>query len=673
MSKSGRVVFLLCLFAGLSAIAVEGAATAGTAAAAETAIPEVRKFELNSAVNPCDDFHAYVCSKVESQFKLRDDRSAHTFAFDDSDERILEKKKDFFRNIDREKKLSPRSQQMKDYYKACMDVTAGIRDEKKLVQELKAEMAAVKTLPQFLALNRANLTNDKWSVIGYGLLPNIDDPLTYDITFGVPLMGLPEHSYYDNAELVDGYRELIGETFDTLYPEGDKKEHRARAAALIDFEKKFIKTYPYPAEFRQRYTQPRRISRADFLKKISVLNLESFFRAHVPGKTLIRDFVPESLDFLEKELTPANLAVLKDMYLYRSARGIMDDAYPELFQKRWDFSHKYLGGPLTRSDRQERCTGAVMGAFGRELDYEMLPRLFPDFPREKMAAVAERIRASILQGIEQNDWLSAEGKRGALEKVKTARLQLVQPLTPKEWDFKEVQIMSPRHPYENARKLIMAGHRRSFKKLREGVNQQAWGMGPLTVNAYYSPDKNKFVLPIGILQFPFFIKDGDMTENLGAVGAVVGHELGHSIDDEGSKFDARGRLNPWMTEEDLRRFQARGQKMMDQFERAGHNGRLTQGENIADLVGLTFAYNAAFPEGKGQPEEKRKFFVSYARVWCNVMREKTREMQLKTDPHSLGEARINQQVRHQPGFYEAFSCNRNNRLYLNEADRIKVW
>ena len=180
-------------------------------------------------------------------------------------------------------------------------------------------------------------------------------------------------------------------------------------------------------------------------------------------------------------------------------------------------------------------------------------------------------------------------------------------------------------------------------------------------------------MPIGILQYPFFMKDGDVIENLGAVGSVAGHELGHSIDDEGSKFDAKGKLNQWMAEEDIKKFQERGKKMIEQFNKIGHNGNLTQGENIADLVGLSFAYNAAFPENKGQVEDKKKFFVAYGRVWCNVMREKTKEMQLKTDPHSLGYARINEQVKHQSGFQEAFSCKANNKLYLDEEKRIKIW
>ncbi len=659
-------------------ILVIGCASAALAdqvskAIASSDIPEKRDFILDLAVNPCQNFHQYVCGNVEKSFKLRDDRSSHTFAFDDSDERILEKKKNFLKNIKSEKKLSARSKQIKDYYMACMNEKNSILEEKKLVAELVSEVAKIKTVDDFIKINLTNMTNEKWSLISYDMMPNIDDSGIYDMTFDVNLMGLPEHSYYENAELVEEFKKLMAAFLDTLYPKESKEDHLMRAANIIDFEKKFKAIYPYPAEFRQRYTQPRKISRADFLAKTSLLKLDLFFKKYVPDSILLREFVPESFEFLQKELVQKNLDVLKDIYTYRSARDFMDDAYPDLFKKRFAFRHKFLGGPISRSDRQERCTMAVMGSFNRELDIEMLPRLFPSFPNDKMEAVALKIRQSIAAGIEKNKWLSAASKAGALEKIQTAKLQLVKPVTDREWDFKPIQKLSSTMPYENGKKLALAGHKRAFEKLKEGVNKEAWGMGPLTVNAYYSPDKNKFVMPIGILQYPFFVAEGDLIENLGAVGAVIGHELGHGIDDEGSKFDSQGKLRQWMTDQDIKKFQERGKKMMDQFNKIGHNGALTQGENVADLVGLTFSYNAAFPAGKGTVQDKQKFFVAYGRLWCNVMREKAIEMQLKTDPHSLGFARINEQVKHQTGFQEAFSCKKTDALYLSESDRITIW
>jgi putative endopeptidase len=638
-----------------------------------SAIPDKREFPLSQSINACDDFHSYVCSDVEKSFKLRDDRSSHTFAFSDSDERILEKKKNFFKNIKNEKKLSPRSLQFKDFYMACMNSKESAKEERALVKKLASEVKSIKTIEDYIKINVANMTNEKWGFISYEIMPNIDNPLIYDMTFDLGYMGLPEQSYYENAELVTAYTNLIAESLNTIFPKESKAEHLKRAQAVVDFEKKFIKDYPLPDEFRKRWTQPRKVSREDFLKQTSAIGLEPFFSKNVPETTQLRDFMPESFAFVQNELNATNLPVLRDMYAYRSGRSYMDDAYPEYFKKRWDFRHKFFGGPLSRADRQERCTESVMGSFSREFDLEMLPRLFPNFPREKMNLVAESIRSSILKGIEKNSWLTSKSRKGAIEKIKTAKLQLVQPMTDREWDFKEIQKYNSRKPYENAKTLAMASHERSFKELREGVNQEAWGMGPLTVNAYYSPDKNKFVLPIGILQYPFFISDGELIENLGAVGMIVGHELGHSIDDEGSKFDSAGRLNQWMSDEDINKFKERGAKMVDQFNKIGHNGSLTLGENVADLVGLTFAYNAAFPGNKGTLTDKQKFFVAYGRLWCNVTREKAKEMQLKTDPHSLGWARINEQVKHQPGFYEAFSCTDKNKLYLSEKDRVQIW
>lgn len=179
---------------------------------------------------------------------------------------------------------------------------------------------------------------------------------------------------------------------------------------------------------------------------------------------------------------------------------------------------------------------------------------------------------------------------------------------------------------------------------------------------------------MGILQFPFFDGDSPEIENIAAIGTVVGHELGHGVDDQGSQYDYSGKVRQWFTKKDLKAFKERGDKFISQFNKIGHDGKLTLGENIGDHVGITFAYNAAFPQAdKASTDDKKKFFVSYARLWCNVATPSYNEKQIKTNPHSLGKERINQQVIHIDGFYDAFSCKKGDKMFVDAKDRIRIW
>jgi putative endopeptidase len=287
--------------------------------------------------------------------------------------------------------------------------------------------------------------------------------------------------------------------------------------------------------------------------------------------------------------------------------------------------------------------------------------------------LAETIRSTIIQGLQSNKWLSEAGRKEAIKKITVAKLQLVKPANDAEWDFNPPADYSPTNQYSNARLLKFNLEKKKIKELAEVRDRSRWGFGPLTVNAYYSPPDNKFVLPIGILQYPFFDDSLSDQANMGAVGAVIGHELGHGIDDKGSRYDENGRLHEWMTSQDLAEFKKRGAVLVDQFNKVGENGELTLGENIGDFVGVTFSYRAAFPNNEGTPDAKKAFFLQYGRLWCNVMRPRYREMMLKVNPHSLGEFRVNQQVKNQPGFAEAYGCKAGDLMYLPPEERAQVW
>lgn len=634
-------------------------------------IPAKREFPLNESINPCENFHQYVCSNVEASFKLRDDRSRHTFSFSDSSERILEAKKDFFKNIDKRKNLSPRAMQIKNTYLACMDEKSGVELEKKNLEKLKKDLSLLKTADDVAAFHIEQIQQGKNALILFDAYSNQDNPKKLDAFLFLDFSFLPEHSYYENKDLMADYKVLLMEFFKVVSPESSAEAIVTRAERFLNYEKSFIAIYPKPEQMRQRWSEKRQEQQKAFFAKYSKAQFDKLFKK-VPQNSLVSNSIPEALQFYNESLAQNRVEELKDVVLFHQGLKYLDDSNPEFFKKAFDFQSKHLGGAIVRADRQERCTRVANG-FVKELDQVLIKELFPKFPTAKFKAVAEKIRASIIEGMKKNTWLQDETRKKAILKIEKAKLYLVQPETDKEWDFLPVKKYSTQDRFLNTQIIAKLSLERKIERLKSGANLDEWLMGPLTVNAYYDPSANKFVMPMGILQYPFFNAEGDLIENLGAVGAVIGHELGHGVDDQGSKYDETGKLNQWMTMKDLAEFSNRGRKMIDQFNKAGHNGVLTLGENIGDLVGLTFAYNAAFDGQEPKVEDQKRLFVAYGRLWCGVARPKAEEQLLKTDPHALGRARINEQVKHQPAFAKAFNCKAGDKMTLPDQERVQIW
>lgn len=636
-------------------------------------IPAKREFPLSTTEKPCDDFHKYVCTEVEKSFKLRDDRRSHTFAFNDSYERLLETKKKFMAEIPSRKDLDARTAQIRDNYLACMDEKNSAVSEKQEVARLVAALKPLKTPGEVLQYSHKNMPTDPGSFVGYGASSNVDDSNKMDAWVGGSLMNLPDHSYYENKALMKDYETLLTHFFKTVYGKDvTNAQAKKKARAIIDFQKDFIKVYPAVAVRRQRTSERRTLTQAEFIKTYPAIFPEMLL-AQVPKDAMVRLVVPETFEFLNQNLNKYSTDVWRDFYLFENLAGYMDDAYPKYYKEAFEFRKKYYGGAKVRPVRQERCTSFVENQFTMELDSALIEKVFPSFPEGLMNEVGQKIRASLKEGLKANTWLTKDAKAGALKKIDKMRLQMVRPHNDREWDFTPTRTYSATNRIENDHTYHQASWDKMLKELGEPANKDAWGMGPLTINAYYSPSDNKFVLPMGILQYPFFSPENSLIENLGAIGAVVGHEIGHGIDDNGANYDADGNIKPWMSTEDLAELKKRSKGLVEQFNRAGHNGLFTLGENVGDLVGLTSAYNAAFPKGKGSIEDKQKFFIAYGRNWCTVYRDGYDQHLLKVDPHSLGWARINEQVKLQPGFAEAFSCKPGDKMVLPENERTVIW
>jgi putative endopeptidase len=633
-------------------------------------VPEKRSFPLSKKLSPCEDFHAYVCDEVETSFHLPEDRNHWTFSFSDAAERLLYAKKQFFKKLGKSYAPSnPRTQQLANFYKACMNPKAEAKDEKKWVETHKKQILALKTREQLIAYANKNIVTPYFSFLDIGILANQTDPTANDLRVGSHLMSLPEQSYYQNEPLMADFKKLA----EKLFSEAGLDHPAERATDVVALEVEFAKIYPLPAEMRQRWSANTYWPKEKWIKTYPDIDLKSLF-ALAPEKTAVRNLVPEAMQFLEDGLKSRSVDQLRNVILYHELRPLMDDAYPKYYAEAFNFRKKHLGGPHVRPPRDERCTLRTMSVFNMELDQELIPILFPDFPEKEVIQLAENVRSAIARGLKKNAWLSESARTEAIKKITDAHMKLVRPHKEEDWNFLPMKKYSSQNPIGNEYLADKARIEKTIAELQRPRNRERWEMGPLTLNAYYSSEDNQFVLLQGILQYPFFDPQLSMVENTGAIGTVIGHELGHSVDDQGSKYDSEGKLRQWMSMKDLAEFSRRSQGFIDRFNKIGHNGTLTLGENIGDHVGMTFALDAAFPDkDKAAPEDLKAFFVAYARMWCHVEHPDYAKMIIKTNPHALGTARINQQVIHQDAFYKAYQCKPEDKMYVDPKERVHIW
>lgn len=632
-------------------------------------IPEKRKMPLSSKISPCEDFHGYVCSEVENNFKLPEDRSMWFFSFSDAAEKILCAQKKYFSFI--QSGVEPKTLRMqpaKNLYLSCMNEKSSAENEKVFIQQQLEILSKIQDKKAMFDFLETRMESPIGSFVSYGNIANQVNPSVNDIMFDADTKLFPDSTYLANKPLMADWEKLLNSFFITL----GFDQTAQRAKWVVQYEKGIQRVYPAPAEARELFSKDTYQSRQHF-DRYKQLQLSKFINK-VPQNLKIRDIVSVSLLFTDNWLKNASLEEIKSVYLYYKLRRYLDDGFKDYYNESYAFGVKHFGYSSTRPERQERCTELVNRYYSMEFDTEMIEILFPNFPRNKVELVAEKIKKSMLNGIEKSEWLQKSTKLEAQNKVKKAALFLVKPKNEIDWNYTKSLELDATKVVDNKLKLIAAYKEKEWDELNKERIKSIWDMNPLALNAYYSPVDNKFVLLQGILQFPFFSEAYTETENLGAIGSVIGHELGHGIDDQGSAFDGDGKLRNWFTEKDMQEFKKRAELLVKQFDHMGHNGKLTLGENIGDNVGLTFAYQAAFPDAsKGEMSDKKKFFESYARVWCGVMKPKFKEMLLKSDPHALGDARINGQVIHQGGFQEAYQCKKGDKMYLEPKERIKIW
>lgn len=630
--------------------------------------PERREFAVTPEISPCQDLYQHVCKKAIDGFKLPEDRSRHAFAFNDASERLLYAKKKFAMALRSADPVTARSKQLKAVVSACMDEAASQKEEKTWADAEVQALVRLQERAQVRQHYAKRLESGEWSPIELMKIPNLKNPAVEDVIFMPVMMVFPERSYSQKKETLNDLQKLAEDFFKTI----GWKDAKKSSEYVAQFEKKMGEVSPLPAEIRNRVSQSNYLTRDQLTQQLDGLDLSQILK-RLPAKVQIRSLVPESLAWISSFFKEAPIEELKSVIAFYSMQSVLDDAYPEYQKRRFEFVHKHLGGPAVRPDRAERCTQVLMTAFARELDAELMPILFPKFPKQKVVEVVLGARNALVAQIKENQWLSPSAKKEAIQKVSSAHLMLIAPNNDRDWDFNPPAQYSSTRPIANLMLLKGKLFEKMMGELSKPRVRTQWLRSPLEVNAYYTPPDNTFVLHQAILQPPFFDPEAPARLNYATMGMVVGHELGHGIDDQGSQYDHTGKVAAWMTPTDREQFAKLGQVFIEQFNQIGHDGKLTLGENIGDHVGLKTAVRAASAKKALSKEEAQEFFKQYARLWCQVIRPSTKEMQLKTDPHSLGEARVNEQVKHMPEFQKAFECKAGDALYLAPEKQIHIW
>ena len=405
----------------------------------------------------------------------------------------------------------------------------------------------------------------------------------------------------------------------------------------------------------------------------------------IPAVEYVTVNQPEPIHEVEKILAECTVEELKAYLYYKTVDDAASSLSDRFRAEAFNFYNHTMSGAEQDRPRWKRAISSVEGALGMAVGKMYVEKYFPESSKKRMEELVKNLQQALRQRIAQQTWMTEETKRQAYEKLDAFYVKIGYP---DQWiDYSALNIDETLSYYENlVRATQFMSHYYIDKRVNKRTDRTEWLMKPQTINAYYNPTTNEICFPAGILQPPFFNAEADDACNYGAIGVVIGHEMTHGFDDQGSQFDKDGNLKDWWTETDKANFKKRTAVMRRFFDQVevlpglNANGQPTLGENIADHGGLNIAFQALqnamkthpLPSKDGFTPEQR-FFLSYGLIWANNIREEMLRKQVQTDPHSPARWRVNGALPHIEAWYKAFNISKKDPLYVPQKERVDVW
>jgi putative endopeptidase len=524
-------------------------------------------------------------------------------------------------------------------------------------------------------------------IFGAGVGPDAKNSSIYAFGLHQGGLSLPDRDYYlaeSFATQRAAYREHVAKMFTLL---GDTPEEATNnAATVFDLEKRLAEASRKRVDLRDPNKNYNKFTRADLLARSPAIPWKAYLTSsdlEAPPYVIVGqpEFFEAANDLLRERPLAEWKTYLRWHLLHASAPFLHHDVESEDFA----FYHKTLTGQMEPEPRWKRATGVVDRSIGEALGQLYVEKNFPPEARKRMAELVENLKAVFRDHLTKVDWMTEATRAKALAKFERFTQKIGHP--DKFRDYSTIEIR--RDDYlGNIRRAAAFESLRDIRRVGKPVDRTEWEMTPPTVNAYFNPSQNEIVFPAGILQPPFFDVTMDDAVNYGAIGVVIGHEITHGYDDQGRKRDADGNLSDWWTENDAKAFEERAQKVVDEYNAFEAlpdlhvNGKLTLGENLADLGGVSIAYDALERALEKTPAKRKKldgftpeqrFFISFAQVWRTNTREAEMRRLVTVDPHSPGKFRAFGPLVNFQEFYDAFGITKNARIWRPEELRAKVW
>lgn len=462
------------------------------------------------------------------------------------------------------------------------------------------------------------------------------------------------------------------------------KDAQRIAEDVLRIETRIAKASKSRTELRDPEANYNKLSYEELLNQFPGIDWNGYFsNLGMEGVKEVCLGQPLAIHEVEKVLVEEKPEALQNIYLWHALDMVSSFIDDESRALNFGFYGKVMSGKEEDRPRWKRAVASVEGGLGEALGQLYVAKYFPPAAKERMEKLVANLQVALGERIDVQDWMSDETKKVAREKLDAFYVKVGYPNKWKDYDDLEIG--------DSYLRNMLAVNEWEIKdmirtKLNKPVDKDEWYMTPQTVNAYYNPTTNEICFPAGILQPPFFDMSADDAFNYGAIGVVIGHEMTHGFDDQGSKYDKEGNLVTWWSDEDTKRFEERIQVMREFHDSIEvlpglhANGSLTLGENMADHGGLMVAYQAfknvtkdnPLPEIDGFTADQR-FFLAYANVWGQNIREEEIQRRVKTDPHQLGEWRVNGQLPHIDAWYETFGITESDPMFVPKEKRVTIW